>query len=129
MSEDNCCWRRWVRKALKSIRSDAESTRASVGMIHAKLDMIMERQEAMGAREDAADARIVELVGLVRDYLASKDARITELEAALANADSEKAAELAADSEADAAKQEEINAALEGLLPVTPPADGPVVEG
>lgn len=122
---DDCCWRSWVRKALKSIRSDTESTRVSVGMIHARLDMIMERLELMGAREDAADARIVELVGLVRDYLAGKDARIAELEAALAGADAEKAAELAADSDADAAAKEEINAALEGLLPpVTPPAEG-----
>lgn len=116
----DCCWRSWVRKALKSIRSDAESTRASVGMIHAKLDMIMERQEQMGAREDAADARLVELVDLVKNFLDGQAARIAELEGALANADAAKAAELAADSEGDAAVKEDLVAKLDALLPQPP---------
>lgn len=120
----DCCWRSWVRKALKSIRSDAESTRASVGMIHAKLDMIMERQEQMGAREDAADARLVELVDLVKNFLNGQAARIAELEGALANADADKAAELAADSEGDAAVKEDLVAKLDALLP-QPPVEEP----
>lgn len=124
MSEDDCCWRRWVRKALKCIRSDAAATCASVGMIHAKLDMIMERLEAMSEREDAADARLVELVGLVKTFIDGKDARIAELEAALANADAEKAAELAADSDADAAKKEDLVAKLDALVEPAPVDEG-----
>lgn len=127
---DDCCWRSWVKKALKCIRSDAEATCASVGMVHAKLDMIMERLELMGAREDAADARLVELVDLVKNFLAGQAARIAELTAALEGADAEKAAELAADSDSDAAVKEEINAKLDALLPQPPveepPADEPV---
>ena len=116
----DCCWRSWVRRALKCIRSDVEATHASVGMIHPRLDMIMERLEAMGQREDAADARTAELVDLVKNYLNQQAVRIAELQAALENADADKAAELAADSEGDAAKKEEINAKLDALLPQPP---------
>jgi hypothetical protein len=120
----DCCWRSWVRKALKRIRSDVEATHASVGMIHPRLDMIMERLEAMGAREDAADARLVELVDLVKNFLNGQTARIAELEGALANADAAKAAELTADSEGDAAVKEDLVAKLDALLP-QPPVEEP----
>lgn len=129
MSELSCCFRNWVRKTLKRIRSDVEATHASVGMIHPRLDMIMERLEAMGAREDAADARLVELVDLVKNFLNGQAARIAELEGALANADAAKAAELAADSDGDAAVKEDLVAKLNALLPQSPveepPADAP----
>lgn len=83
----------------------------------------------MSAREDAADARFVELVELVRQGSAAKDAEIAALRAELANAGAEAEARVAAaletDSEFDADKQEAGNTALESLIAVVeePPAE------
>lgn len=47
------CFRDWAKKALRSIRSDTEATRAAVGMINARLDKILERLDlTMGKIDD-----------------------------------------------------------------------------
>lgn len=81
----------------------------------------------MGAREDAADARFAELVDLVRQGSAAKDAEITALRSELANADADATRRvdeaLAADSEFDADKKEAGNAALESLVAMPAPSE------
>lgn len=95
------------------------------------LHTIKKELKAMGAREDAADARTAELIELIRVGSAAKDAEIAQLREALANADANALAmvdeALAADSETDAAKKEAGNAALEELVaaPVEPTPDQP----
>lgn len=75
---------------------------------------------SMGIREDAADARFGELLGMVRDADRAKDVEIETLKVALANADQTAQARvdeaLDADSEHDAERKEAGNAALEELL-------------
>lgn len=114
----------WPLNLLSDVQADVFAIRGSVVDSNRKLDDLTRKVIAMGVREDASDARLAELVGLVRDFLGGKDARIAELEAALASADADKAAELAADSDADAAKKEEVAAALEELLNPAPVEDG-----
>lgn len=138
MCSDGMCWRGWVKKTLKNIRSDVEATQSSGGMVHAKLDKILERLRIMGEREDAAWAKNSEDLAAVKsgwDALVTsntaKDAQIVALQAALdaANAGTSEAvqAALAVDSDADAVTVEAANTALESLL--TPPAPEPPAEG
>lgn len=93
-----------------------------------KLNKIERMLTAMGAREDAADARTAELIELIRQGDAAKDAKIAELQAALASADADKAAALEAASEEDAGRQEAFNAALDelaGTVPAPPVEEPP----
>lgn len=90
---------------------------------------INRKLDEMGAREDAADARRDELIGLVRDHVNALQADNTALRAALVQADADKAAALEADSEADAASQEAANAALEELTGQAPPVEEPPADG
>lgn len=96
------------------------------GVITPKLDLILKELKKMSAREDAADARTVELIELVRQHNADKDAKIAELQAALASADADKAAALESASDEDAGRQEAFNSALDELAGnAAPPADEP----
>ena len=78
----------------------------------------------MASREEAADARTVELIGLIRDGSRAKDAEIAALRAALSNAGADATRQveeaLAADSEFDADRKEAGNTALSELIEVTP---------
>jgi len=98
----------------------------------------------MGVREDAADARQAELIGVVRDGMitqasviagltADKEALTTERDAlrtALEEANASTAAQIDAavlvdreqESDADAARQETWNSSLEEIADMVPPA-------
>lgn len=118
MSEDDCCWRRWVRKALKCIRSDAAATCASVGMIHAKLDMIMKELRNMAANFEELKTDLQTLIAgyrsvvaenvILKQQLANADAATQQAVAEAVAADDvvDQAAVDAADEVVDAANAE-----------------------
>lgn len=134
---DECCFQHRVKKSLRSIRSDTEAIRVAVGLNTTRLEMIIERLDRMAAREEAAWEKQAADVAAVKegwDALvasnAAKDQQISDLQAALEAAGGDVQAQIDAaletDSEADAAKVEAANSALESLLapPVEePPAD------
>jgi len=107
---------------------------ALVTKVLLKVSKLEERVIKLGAREDAADARFVELIELVKAGSAAKDAEIARLRDELANADADALARvdaaLAADSEGDADKKEAGNAALEELAapPAEPEPENPPVD-
>lgn len=119
-------WLWWGKDAVSDIQADAAATRQSVNTVIRKIDQLQRDVKIMGAREDAAFARQEELIGLVKEGSAAKDAKIAALEAELANADADAQARvdaaLEADSEFDADKVEAGNAALAELVatPVDP---------
>lgn len=135
-----CCFKHWVKRALKSIRSDAAAERAEARVRHqevmTKLSQITERLDIMAAREEAAWEKHAADVAAVKagwDTLvasnAAKDQRIADLEAALEAAGGDVQAQIDAalevDSEGDAVKVESANAALESLLaPPVEPGNG-----
>lgn len=96
---------------------------ALLEMQHAITEM-KEMITEMGAREEAADARQLELIGLVRDGWLSLQAenRVLRDQLAQAGADQEAAvaAALEADSDFDAGKKEQANVALEELITPAP---------
>lgn len=110
--------------ALSDIQADAAATRLAVNTALRKIDQLSKEVQIMGAREDAAFARQEELIGLVKEGSAAKDAKIAALEAELANADAAAQARvdaaLEADSEFDAGKIEAGNSALEELVAPAP---------
>ena len=103
--------------------------KSAVSDMNRKLDQLQKDVKIMGAREDAAYARQEELIGLVKEGSAAKDAKIAALEAELANADADALARveaaLEADSEFDADKLERGNAALEELVAAPQPEPEP----
>lgn len=117
-------WLWWGKDAVSDIQADAAATRLSVNNVVRKLDQLSKDVKIMGAREDAAFARQEELIGLVKEGSAAKDAKIAALEAELANADAAAQARvdaaLEADSEFDAGKIEAGNSALEELVAPAP---------
>lgn len=124
------CFRDWVRKALKSIRSDVEATHASVGMINARLDTILERLDVMGAKQDAAMAKLTDDLNKVVAGWAAKDAQIAALTAELANADASAQARvdavLAEDDTFDEGVINEADAIVSGLVNEPAPVEPPV---
>lgn len=106
----------WVSKhALYSLLDFHEFKKSVMTQLY---NMQLEIRD-MGAREDAANARFGELIASIRDGMLAKDAEIYTLRAALHNADQtavQRVQEaLDADSEHDAARIEQANAALEEL--------------
>lgn len=118
-------WQWWGKAAVSDIQADAAATRLAVNNLTLKVIQLQKDVKIMGAREDAAYARQEELIQLVKDGSAAKDAKIAALEAELANADADAQARvdaaLEADSEFDADKIEAGNSALAEL--VAAPAD------
>lgn len=137
---DDCCWRSWVKRTLKNIRTDAAVERAEARMRHSeimiKLNQLSGRLDIMAAREDAAWEKQAADVAAVKagwDTLvasnAAKDQQITDLQAALEAAGGDVQAQIDAalevDSEGDAVKVEAANAALEALTaPPVEPGNG-----
>jgi hypothetical protein len=111
------------RKELNQLKKEAFFGKllfSRVSKQEKKLEDIERKVDIMAAREEAAYARLGELVGMVRDGSAAKDAKIRELESALANADQDAVnrvnAALDQDSEFDADRIEKANAALDELV-------------
>lgn len=122
----------WPANKLSDLERDIAALQHRVQNNH---EITIKELRIMAAREDQAYEALTATILTVKDGWAvlvasnaAKDARIAELEAALANADANAAAQLATalagDSDADAAKVEAANAALDDL--VTPPAEPPV---
>ena len=90
------------------------------GPVNWKLTILMRKVDKLATREEVADARFGELLGLVKEAHVAYQHEIDALKAELANADANAQARvdeaLAADSEHDAEKKEAGNAALEELL-------------
>lgn len=121
-----------ISAVLSDVQADVAATRLSVNSLFHRFDRVMKELQIMGAPEDAAYESLTANIAAVKDGWAvlvaanaTKDARIVELEAALASADADAAANLAtaldADSEADAAKVEAADAAIAAL--VAPPVE------
>lgn len=119
-------WLHWGKSAVSQIEADAAATRMVANSVLVKVIQLEKDVKLMGAREDAAFARQEELIGLVKEGSAAKDAKIAALEAELANADADAQARvdaaLEADSEFDADKIEAGNSALEELVAPEPEA-------
>ena len=117
----------WPLAALSDVQADVAAIRVMVGMIVDANRVIIERLDDMGAREDAAYAKLAEDIQKVKDGWASLVAERDALKQALEEADANKAAAvqaaLDADSEVDASKVEAADAALAEL--VVPPAPEP----
>jgi len=98
---------------------------ALVAKVLFKVSKLEERVIAMGAREEAAYAKLSADIQTVKDGWASLVAERDALKEALENADADAAAQVAAaleaDSEVDAAKVEAADAALAEL--VAPPVE------
>jgi hypothetical protein len=134
---DECRCERLDRDdVLSDIQADAAATRLAVNNAISKINQLSKDVQTMGAREDQAYAALNANIAAVKEGWAvlvagnaAKDARIAELEAALANADANAAANLAtaldADSEADAAKVEAADAAIAELVAAPAPEPQP----
>lgn len=74
------CFQDWVKKALRSIRSDTEATREAVGMINARLDLILERQELSMSKIDdlkaAFDEATSAIAARIERIIAGQDAAV-----------------------------------------------------
>jgi len=83
----------------------------------------------MGAREDAAYAKLGDTINTIKDGWAAKDAEIRVLREQLANADADAQARveaaLEADSDVDAGKVEAADSALAELVAVAPDPEVP----
>ena len=117
----------WPRAAISDLQRDVAAGYVLLEEIRKSNVDIKKELIAMGVREDAAAARMAELVQLVKDGSAAKDAKIAALEAELANSDADAQARvdaaLEADSEFDAGRIEAANTALEELVAVVPPVE------
>lgn len=106
---DDCCWRSWVKKTLKTVRRDTESIRASLELNNTRFALL---EHANQVRHEAVMAKLTELgvkMSEVTDALADLNdatnevageletaaAKIQELTDQLANTDPEAAAKVA----------------------------------
>lgn len=117
------CFRDWVRKALKSIRSDTEATRVAVGMINARLDMILEELTKMAANFDKLNADLNTLVAGYQSVVAEN--AILKGQLATADADKQQAVAdaIAADDAVDQAAVDAADLVVENVLNPAPPVE------
>ena len=119
----DCCFRSWVKKALKSIRSDAEATRAAVGMINARLDMILEELTKMAANFDKLNADLNTLVAGYQSVVAENAILKGQLVTADADKQQAVADAIAADDAVDQAAVDAADAVVENVLNPAPPVE------
>ena len=92
-----CCFRGWVKKTLKSIRSDTESTRESVGMNNTRLEMILRKLDKLGVAMADVAAVLADLNDATNEVAGEVDAfgaTIVALQEQIAALDPEAAAKL-----------------------------------
>lgn len=92
---DDCCWRGWVKKTLKNIRSEARANQAEARMLHNEVMTELRRLGVKMSEVTDALADLNDATNEVAGELETAAAKIQELTDQLANTDPEAAAKVA----------------------------------